>query len=141
MGIHINLAVLMSDWIARHALSGPAITLGVQELSFTSDDFRRWLPARFPHPPSPRLMTAAEWFEGIGLGVPTSLDVSDYEGAQVLFDLNDDELPAGLRCAFNLVVNGGTLEHVFNVPNALTSISRMLRVGGAVLHVLPVNNR
>ena len=140
MGIHINLAVLMHDWIARHGLSGPVSTLGVQDVSFTRDDLGRWLPAEFPHPPSPRPMTEAELFQGLGLGVPTSLDISDYEGAHVLFDLNSDELPGALRSAFNLVVNGGTLEHVFNVPNALTNISRMVRPGGAILHVFPVNN-
>jgi len=140
VGIHINLAVLMHDWIARHGLSGPAVTLGVQDVSFTRDDFGRWLQAEFPHPPSSRPMTAAELFQGLGLGVPTSVDVSGYEGAEVLFDLNGDELPAALRSAFKFVVNGGTLEHVFNVPNALTSITRMLQAGGAVLHVFPVNN-
>ena len=140
MGIHINLAVLMHDWITRHALSGPVVTLGVQDLSFTRDDFGRWLPREFPHPTSPRPMTADELFQGLGLESPTSLDVSDYEGAQVRFDLNSEELPAQLRSAFNLVFNGGTLEHVFSVPNALTSISRMLRAGGAVLHVFPMNN-
>jgi len=130
----------MNDWIARHALSGPVVTLGVQQVSFTRDDFGSSLPAGFPHPPSPRPMTEAELFQGLGLGVPTSLDVSDYEGAQVLFDLNSEELPAALQSAFNLVFNGGTLEHVFHVPNALTNIGRMVRAGGAVLHVLPVNN-
>jgi len=140
VGIHINLAVLMRDWVTRHGLCGPALTLGVQDVSFTRADFGRWLPADFPHPPSTRSMTAAEVFEGLGLGAPTSLDVSDYEGADVLFDLNAEELPAALRSGFNLVFNGGTVEHVFNVANALTNISRMVRAGGAVLHVFPVNN-
>jgi len=130
----------MRDWITRHGLSGPAVTLGVQDVSFTRDDFDRWLPAEFPHPASPRPMTADELFEGLGLGTPVSLDVSDYEGARCLFDLNADELPAALQSAFNLVVNGGTLEHVFNVANALTNISRIVRPGGAVLHAFPVNN-
>jgi hypothetical protein len=130
----------MHDWIARHQLSGPVLTLGVQDVPFTRDDFGRWLPADFPHPSAPRPMRSAELFEGLGLGAPTSLDVSDYEGAQVLFDLNADDLPAALQSAFNLVFNGGTLEHVFNVANALTNISRMVRAGGAVLHVFPLHN-
>jgi hypothetical protein len=131
---------MMHDWIARHGLSGPVVTLGVQDVSFTRDDFGRWLSPEFPRPASPRLMTADELFRGLGLGVPTSVDVSNYEGAQVLFDLNSKDLPGPLWSAFNLVFNGGTLEHVFDVPNALASMSRMLRPGGAVLHVFPVNN-
>src|SRR5262245_43907335 len=140
MGIHINLAVLMHDWIARHRLSGPALTLGVQQVSFTHNEFAQRLPPDFPRPSTPQAMTAAELFEGLGLGTPTSLDVSDYEGARVLFDLNADELPAELRARYGVVFNGGTLEHVFHVPNALANISGMLQAGGAVLHVLPLNN-
>jgi hypothetical protein len=83
----------MHEWIARHGLSGPVVTLGEQHVSFTRADFSRWLPPEFPHPPSPRPMTAAELFEGLGLGAPTSVDLSDYEGADVLFDLNAEDLP------------------------------------------------
>ena len=55
------------------------------------------------------------------------------------FDLNEDELPERLVSRFDAVFNGGTLEHVFHVPNALTSITRMLRPGGVVVHVVPCN--
>jgi hypothetical protein len=140
MGIHINLAVLLRDWTTRHRLSGPALTLGVQQIAFTHNEFAAHLPASFARPATPRAMTAAELFEGLGLGAPISLDISDYENAQVLFDLNAYDLPAELRSRFGMVFNGGTLEHVFHVPNALANISGMLQPGGTVVHVLPLNN-
>ena len=37
-------------------------------------------------------------------------------------------------------MNGGTLEHVFHVPNALANLNAMLKPSGAILHVLPCNN-
>lgn len=140
MGIHINLATLLHDWVRRHQLSGPVLTLGVQQLTFTHEEFASRLPAHFPRPAVPRPMTAAELFEGLGLGSPQSLDVSGHEGAEILFDLNTEELPAELRGKFGVVFNGGTLEHVFHVPNALANISALLRPGGVVVHVLPLNN-
>jgi hypothetical protein len=66
--------------------------------------------------------------------------VSDYAGADILFHLNTAERAPELRSRFGVVLNGGTLEHVFHVPNALANISDMLQTDGSVLHVMPLNN-
>lgn len=140
MGIHINLATLMHEWVRRHRLAGPVLTLGVQQVTFTHQEFAPHLPSEFPWPSIQRPMTAVELFTALGLGEPTTLDVSDHEGADVLFDLNQQEAPDSLRGRFGVVFNGGTLEHVFHIPNALANISAFLRPGGVVIHVLPLNN-
>ena len=38
---------------------------------------------------------------------------------------------------YDLVVDSGTLEHIFNFPQALINISNILKVGGIVYHFLP----
>ena len=38
---------------------------------------------------------------------------------------------------YDLVVDSGTLEHIFNYPQALINISNILKVGGVVYHFLP----
>ncbi|RID93869.1 methyltransferase domain-containing protein [Gemmobacter lutimaris] len=65
----------------------------------------------------------------LGFGAMESLDFSDYEGATILHDLNH---PVGeaLEGQFDFIYDGGTLEHVFNVPVALQSVFRMLKPGG-----------
>ena len=68
-----------------------------------------------------------------------SIDASDYEGATIVHDLNR-EVPADLDGRFSAVIDGGTLEHVFNVPVALASCVRLLRVGGRFLAMTPCNN-
>lgn len=65
----------------------------------------------------------------LGLGEIETLDFSDYEGASVIHDLNKLP-PASLENQFDFIFDGGTLEHVFNVPNALESVFRMLKPGG-----------
>jgi SAM-dependent methyltransferase len=72
-------------------------------------------------------------------GVHTA-DVSDYEGAEWVLDLNAPELPAELTGAFDVVLDSGTLEHVFHVPHALRSVVRLLRPGGRVIHIAPSSN-
>ncbi len=65
----------------------------------------------------------------LGFGDIETMDFSDYEGAGIIHDLNRLP-PAWLENQFDLIFDGGTVEHVFNVPNALEGIFRMLRPGG-----------
>lgn len=67
------------------------------------------------------------------------LDIDDYEGADHLFDLNESECPSNLRSQFDLIVDGGSLEHCFNFPNALKSLNMMLRNEGVIFHTNPAN--
>jgi SAM-dependent methyltransferase len=67
--------------------------------------------------------------ERLGFGRMEAMDFSGFEGAGVLHDLNQP-VPAALEGQFDLIFDGGTLEHVFNVPVALTSVFQMLKPGG-----------
>ena len=49
-------------------------------------------------------------------------------------------MPPELEGRFGLILDGGTIEHVFDTRVALESIARMLRVGGRVLHTNPATN-
>ena len=66
-----------------------------------------------------------------------SLDISNYEGANLLYDLNKR---IQLGSTYDLIIDAGTLEHVFNVPIALENISSLLKVGGRVIHFVPANS-
>ncbi len=67
--------------------------------------------------------------EKLGFGQIESMDFSDYEGATVLHDLNKP-IPEDLEQQFGFIFDGGTLEHVFNIPVALENVFRMLKPGG-----------
>jgi SAM-dependent methyltransferase len=76
----------------------------------------------------------------LGFSSIHSIDVSNYEGAAEIFDLNSASVPTHLAGAFDFIVDGGTIEHVFHLPNVLNNIYRMLKVGGRILHVAPSSN-
>ena len=65
----------------------------------------------------------------LGFGEIESMDFSDYEGASILHDLSKP-IPKKLEKKFDFIFDGGTLEHVFNVPVALSNVFRMLKPGG-----------
>jgi SAM-dependent methyltransferase len=60
-------------------------------------------------------------------------DVSEYEGADIIFDLSGT-LPAEVRDAFDFIYNGSVLDNVFDPATCIKNISRMLRANGVVLH-------
>ena len=68
-------------------------------------------------------------FKALGFGDIETLDFSDFEGAQILQDLNKP-VPPDLQGQFDFIFDGGTIEHVFNVPQALTNVFDLLAPGG-----------
>lgn len=68
-----------------------------------------------------------------------SLDRSDFEKADLLFDLNHP-LPATMNQRYSAVIDGGTLEHVFDFPQAIRSCMQVLRPGGHFIGFSPANN-
>ena len=65
----------------------------------------------------------------LGFGQIETMDFSDYEGAQIIQDLSKP-VPPALEQQFDFIFDGGTIEHVFNVPVALENVFRMLKPGG-----------
>lgn len=68
-----------------------------------------------------------------------ALDASAFEGAQLIHDMNEP-LPEALRDQYDAVIDGGTLEDVFNVPTAFRNAMDAVKVGGHLFAILPANN-
>lgn len=68
-----------------------------------------------------------------------TMDVSAYENPEHVWDLNQP-IPDSLVGQFDLVIDGGTMEHVFDVRQTLRNISKLLKVGGRVIHCSPATN-
>ena len=68
-----------------------------------------------------------------------ALDYSDYEGAQHVHDMNEP-VPEAMVGHFDVVYDGGALEHIFNFPTAIANLMRMTKVGGRVFMSTPANN-
>jgi hypothetical protein len=68
-----------------------------------------------------------------------SFDYSDYERATHVHDMNQP-IPEGLRGRYSVVIDGGSLEHVFNFPVAIRNCLEMTAVGGHYVTITPANN-
>ena len=77
-----------------------------------------------------------------GANEVVSIDASDYQGSSIVHDMNLPlaDLRPDLAERFDLVIDGGTLEHVFNFPVAVANLMFLVRKGGHVLSANPANN-
>lgn len=83
---------------------------------------------------------ADEFLKLLGAKELNSVDCSDFEGATLLHDLNQP-FPGHLLGSFDLVFDGGTLEHIFNYPEALSRCLELLRVGGHFITITPASGQ
>ncbi len=78
------------------------------------------------------------------LGLPPerikALDVSPYEGAEIIHDLNQP-IPSNLRGCADFIVDGSTLDNVFDPAMALRNYAELLRPGGRLLAINAWNLR
>ncbi|MDD2857605.1 MAG: hypothetical protein PHU75_02925 [Candidatus Nanopelagicales bacterium] len=69
-----------------------------------------------------------------------SVDASGYEGATFIRDLNSP-FPDDSVNGYDVVLDFGTLEHVFDVRTAFDNVASAARLGGTIAHVLPANQQ
>ncbi len=119
------------------------ITLGRLE-NKVSQDLPTLLKNLYPGMINPEYINFGEKFgetvfRSLGAESVESLDFSDYEKAGIQGDLNYP-LPAELINKFSVLVDGGTLEHVFNFPQAIKNCMNMIEPGGHFIGFSPANN-
>ena len=125
--------------------AGTVLALGKQDITVDGPIFRR-LAARVGFTPVAELagesepMTDGALFRALGFSSAQSLDLSAYEGADVLHDLNSPDVPSEARGRYDVVFDRGTSEHVFHTPNVLTAAARLVRTGGRIIHFSPSTN-
>lgn len=79
-------------------------------------------------------------FEALGFSQVDSLDYFNNENPTFVHDLNLP-VPEYLHNKYDVILDGGTSEHIFNFPQVLKNIYMMLKNDGIVIHAAcPINN-
>jgi SAM-dependent methyltransferase len=149
MGVTAPIAEFLVEARLAGGPLGRTLTLGHQALFVSPRRLQRLLadnglwPEGTPREAFLASFTGATayvdpFLRALGASEVDVLDVSDYEGAQVLHDLNEP-IPDGLKGTYDTVFDGGTLEHVFHYPTALRSCMELLRPGGRLVTTVVAN--
>ncbi|HEY5298464.1 MAG TPA: hypothetical protein VIK59_11125 [Verrucomicrobiae bacterium] len=82
---------------------------------------------------------AEPFFKLLGTTEADSIDASSYEGASHVLDMNQP-IKENLKGKFSVVIDGGSLEHVFNFPVAIRNCMEMIQPSGHFIGIVPCNN-
>lgn len=66
------------------------------------------------------------------------IDFTKYEGSEIIHDMGEP-IPSQLAGKYDVVIDGGTTEHVFDIATALFNCAKLVREGGFIFHDVPMN--
>lgn len=124
-------------------LKGEVLSLGYPDLDATAEDVEKlfgYKPTRFDekagrwHGRKHPLPQTEELFDHLGVKL-TIVDFVKDRGMEIVADLNE---PHDFG-QFDLVIDPGTLEHCFNIGQALMTAAESVKVGGYIFHLSPLN--
>lgn len=149
MSLPDTLIVRLIETVQTHALCGNFLMLGRQtwvgsRKGASARLLQETIAARLPGKTEDDLHNADDaycetLFRVLGFDTVDSMDFSEFEGASIIQDLSAEVAP-DLVGRFDVIYDGGTCEHIFDLPTAFHNIHRMLRPGGTLIGHSPCNN-
>lgn len=148
MGILSGIARLLIEEHQRRPFQGRLLQLGRQEIMFSRKRCAQLIKETGLVPSdrstyresSNEEISDTEFFSLFGVDSIEALDATADVAASVVHDLNVAEVPEQYRGKFDVIFDGGTMEHVFHAPNMLTAIHNLLAPGGRIIHNTPASN-
>jgi len=152
VGLARKGARLLLEEARQRPFYGRLLQMGRQNLYFGQSDMdqlaslhafklHRDVPSQNIHQPlvAPECLDDATFFSQLGFSEVESIDYSSDENATYAHDLNKP-VPDILKQRYDVIYDGGTMEHIFDVRSVLHNIFDMLRVGGRIIHSHPSSN-
>jgi hypothetical protein len=156
MGLPLSLLYVLRPALAelaRATPSAPVLSFGYPDVIDSRDDLCaafgehiRGLLANRPDAPAVMarhglsardIVETRSLFAALGLQLDC-VDVEPGFGVDRRVDLNQT-LPSDLVGRYAMVIDPGTIEHCFNIGQAMMNAARALAVGGFVVHVNPLS--
>ncbi len=143
MGLDASVVAFLSGAKSKGVDFSKPVTIGRQWILASANDLRKAFAVLGVDGDADQLVRdnifGDFFFELLGAKQVDSVDVSGYEQATIIHDMNRPIPPEHHR-RFSLVFDGGSLEHIFNVPQALANCMEMVEVGGYYALVTAGNN-
>jgi hypothetical protein len=144
LGVSLTEAHVLFSLKQRGELSDEILSLGRPEVYISKRELTRLTSAyKLPWSESDiaRASSAAyaeQLLRLLGFQTIRSIDISTYQAADIIHDLNVP-IPEELQGITNFLYGNGTIEHVFDVATVLKNIVKLVRIGGMVLIAAPAN--
>jgi len=143
LGIARGAVSLLFELKSKHVLSGSVCQLGKQTIHVSKEQLsaaaRKLGFGNIASNVPGKSVDDQALFHALGYDTVESLDYSNFENATHILDFNNP-IPDRFHGKYDLVFDGGTMEHIFNLPESLRNIHKMLKPGGLVIHASPSSN-
>jgi SAM-dependent methyltransferase len=145
MGINALFADMLLAEHAYRPIEGTLVSLGHQTIGASLERIEQLMAARGIKPrdvdleadtqtshQQPGRISENAFFGLFSQAQLKTLDVSDYEGAEIICDLNRP-LPWRYRGVADFIINGSCLDNIFDPVTAIKNMTRMLKPGGRIV--------
>jgi hypothetical protein len=159
MGLLPPMLRLLAELHRDAGLEGPVVTLGNQDVYSDVAGLRAlfhqtscpWREPILVEPHTSALFSqtygerarnyvhARTLFSMLGIDDYADIDAYDFDRPAIVHDLNEP-LPPNLQARFGLVIDGGTLEHIFDLRTCFANVVALTRLGGRVVHCNSASN-
>lgn len=150
MGIRkIDFIFILEEIVKRDLNKGRTLILGYQDIYF-GNEYASSVFEKFdiygtkvkntinPNFKKNKYCDCKSLFYNLGFETVDILDASDYEGANIIFDMNN-EAKKDLFESYDFIFDWGTIEHVYNTKQYLKNILFFLKNGGHYLCLAPAS--
>lgn len=152
MGMGNTVIKLVTKLLKNKNVSGDCITFGVQGIEGQYHDILKIIKCEnYPYSNVPEAEIINDpltqfgdsihqsiLFKLLGYNKIDSIDYYENENPTHIADLNQP-IENNLIDKYNLVYDGGTTEHCFNVFQVMANAIKLLKIGGSVIHQLPMS--
>lgn len=160
MGLTSPILEFILSRSKKYGFKGPLITYGNQDIYASAETVKQWAKKYKLTKNTPKIfypttslglseiniesknyIHAKSFFAQIGIKEKDYFDVDkfDFDKPKILHDLQKP-FPKKYENFFNLTVDSGTIEHIFDIKSVMVNIVKTTRIGGYVLQGVPTNN-
>ena len=152
MGIPRSIIKLTAKIMKDKNLSGDCITFGVHGIEGLYNDVKTILnKAKYQYNelnPAEIILDETTqfgksihqsvFFKMLGFSKVDSIDCFPDENPSIIHNLNKP-INMKLTKRYSCVWDGGTTEHIYNIYECLSNVVKLLKVGGRIIHSVPVS--
>ena len=144
MGLDLTSLHFLISSVEKNNNKDAVLSLGNPTIHFTHKALNKFLKiysGEIKEFPQETELNGKNLFKHLGYKSFLVLDVYDDTGVDIVWDLNNsDNLPRDYLNYFDLLIDPGTLQHVFDIRSCLDCIKKLTKINGYIYHISPGNN-
>ena len=135
----LNILFELNNLLNKKIIYKNIITIGRQGIHEESIFLKRFFKQKGLDIEIEGFSFCEKFFKRLGVEQVDSIDYSSFEGCTIVHDMNKS-ITKPHHNKYDLVIDGGSLEHIFDVKTSISNCMNMVKEGGYFISFFPTNN-